>query len=1102
MQPSVLLTTKFLVPRRNPDRLDRPHLLDRLESCLDKRLTLLSAPPGYGKTTLLADLTAATRWPYAWYQIDEADSDPTIFLSYLLACFRHIQSRLSSGGQPGANGWAANGKRRPATGTSPIGAATQALLDNADAATALSPRHILTVLINELADAIVGEWLLILEDYHLIANPVVQDLMNRLLENAPPGLHVIISTRADPPLSLARLRARGELAELRAGDLRFTFEEISAWLSQSVPGVSAQNALLLGEKTEGWAAALQIVLSSLSGKDPDSANRFIADLSGTHRYIFEYLAEEVFQQQQPARQQFLTRTAILDQMNARACNGLLGITDSQSTLECLEQENLFVVSLDEQREWYRYHHLFREFLLGKLRRQQPAEIPALERTAACYYEEQGELEAAFNHYLRGRQLDAAARVLIEFAPDYLERGRVAVLQRYLNELPEPIIGRFPTLLLIHGDVCWRLGQVGTAVTRYVQAREAYAEAGDGDGVGRVLTQLAELARSQGDYGRGRELAAQALAQVPADSHAARAQALMALAKIEGFLTGMERGRSLAEEALAAARIAGEAMSPRLRANLLRSLGHICWWHGDPQATVRYCQEALHSIPDELSPTAATVYITMATPYIYWRDFATAQQYAERGLEMAQYLQLPELLPRAYTTLGSVLARRGDTARAESCLRQAVELSQGLGLESYARVMATGYLAQVMCSQGRTQEARQLAEAALWAHASNPHTYEVYVCRSVLADIALESDELEQAQSLFQSLVEVGERRQFRIPLAMVYFGLAYTHLVAGSREQGLAFALQSLEHIEPTGTLQLYLDQGERARVVCQALWDNGVRTPFITQVLENLTAGGSAPAVTLLDQSAVRIRCLGPFQVIAGGETVTQERWVSAKARDLLAYFVTFRHERVPVERAFDAIWSGSAGRGLTAFHTALYRLRRALQVENQSAKFILVEAGEYWLDAARFVVDVDEFDAALAKAGSRTDEEAAYWLEQAVALYQGDYLSNLLYYDWAQAERRRLAEAYLVALSSLASQRAAAGQPRKALGLVEQILERDPLREDSHRQAMRLYAELGDRPGLVRQYQRLEAVLMDELEVRPLAASRQLYETLLVHLDTGGRA
>ena len=1071
MKPSALLRTKFLIPQPAAERVPRPHLTEWLDNQLDKRLILLSAPAGYGKTTLLADFLAGSLLPAAWIQLDAADSDPSVFLAYLIEALVRIKG----------------------IGKSAIGQTTRSLLENAHAD--ISPQQILIVLINELAESLPEPWMLILEDYHFIASPVVHQLIDLLLENGPTTLHIILSTRSDPPLALARLRASGLLAELRAPELRFREAEISSLINLSVPGLSEESLDLLVEKTEGWAAGLQIVRSSLQGQDARSAERFIAGLSGSHRYIFEYLAEEVFRRQPKGRQAFLTHTAVLAQMDAATCNALPGIRNAQTILDGLEQDNLFLTSLDTQRHWYRYHYLFREFLLSKLQREQPETSARLHAAAGKHYEQVAELEAAFSHYVDAREWQAAARLIQIFAPDYVERGRVELLHRYLNSLPDSVLREHPELLLQRGNARRRLGEAGLAINDYEDARSAFTSASNRSGISQALTRLAEINRVQGNYRQAEALASEALSFVPADEHAARADALMALAKSTGFLSGMDQGRSLAEQAVEEARLAGDNLSPLARANFLQSLGQICWWHGDPQATVRYCSQALQLSPEELSPIAAQVYISLVSPYLYWQDLDVALQQAERGLEIAQTLHLRELLPSAYSALGNVLTRRGETVRAESCLRQSMELAQTLGLASYERLMTAGYLAYNLYSRGCVDEARQMAESALWAYTGNPDTYEAYVCRSVLADVALEQGQLANAEGLYGELVEVGERRQFRIPLAMVYFGLAYIHLVTDRPKAGLELARKSLRLIEPTQAVQLFLDQGERSRVVCTSLRQAGEGSHFLQRVLESLkSAGPIASAVP--GRASVDVRCMGPLRVLIDGEEVSQDRWVSAKARDLLAYFITFRAERIPGERAFDAIWADKPGRGMTAFHTALSRLRHALRKGGTAAQFILVETGEYWLDSGAFSVDVDEFEADLAKAeAAASEEQAAHWYEQAIALYHGEYLDNL-YYNWLFPERNRLTKVYISALRALADYHFVHARFTNALELLQRALRVDNLNEDVHCQAMRTYVALGDQAGLVHQYQDLKKALSEELGMEPLVSTRKLYQGLVISL------
>jgi two-component SAPR family response regulator len=554
---------------------------------------------------------------------------------------------------------------------------------------------------------------------------------------------------------------------------------------------------------------------------------------------------------------------------------------------------------------------------------------------------------------------------------------------------------------------------------------------------------------------------------------------------------MDKGRELAEQSINEARLAGREISAPTRATYLQSLGQICWWHGDPQAAVRYCQEALQLAPEEFSPIGAQAYISMVTPFLYWRELDKALHYAERGLEIAQTLHLKELLPAAYTALGNVLTRLGDTARAEACLRQGMEIGQQLGLASYEQLMATGFLAYNLCGQGRIEEARQLAEGALWSYTGNPDTYEAYVCRSVLADIALENRQLQRAETLFSELVEIGERRQFHIPLAMVYFGLAYIHLESGRAPAGLDYARKALRLIEASRVFQLFLDQGVRSKLVSEALIAAGEQSPFLDRVLEHLP-DKTAAQPSIIDHS-IQVQCLGNFRVLVAGHEVSQDRWVSAKGRDLLAYFVTMRGVKVPADKAFEAIWGGKERTSRTAFHTALTRLRNALRAGDESPRLILVETGEYWLDSARFSIDVDEFSSALAQGHAATNPPArAAWYEKAVSLYHGEYLQNM-YYEWLFLERRRLTQAYLLALQELSSYYLSARFPERVIPCIQHATSLDPLNEELYCLAMRAYAAVGDRANLFRTYSDLQRVLTAELGMAPMAETTRLYQDLV---------
>ena len=1076
MPPSIFLQTKFLLPQENADWLPRPRLQERLTGNLSRRLAIISAPAGFGKTTLLANFIRAQKFHIAWYQLDSLDNDPSVFLSYLVESFRqaHKYSKKHK--------------------TIPFGDATLSLLENLDE-NPVEHYQILTVLINELFEIVDENWLLVLEDYHQITSLAIHKLTDYLIENAPPGLLIVISTRVDPPLQLARFRARGQLVELRGTDLRFSAQEIGDWFHVQIPDLSENSIRLLDEKTGGWAAALQIILSSLRRQDIKYAEDFIEEISGTQRFIFDYLAEEVFQRLPEEEQNFLLKTSILEKMGGESCDYLLQENNSRDILEKLESSNLCLANFTDAHKWFFTHQLFREFLLGKFRREKPEEYLQIEGRAAIFYEEKEEWEQAFTHYIQAKKFDEAARVLEFFAQKFVEHGRVETLSRYFSKLDDETLSTHPELLLQRGNVLRRLGEASAAVRNYENAHRGFKKYGNRAGICRTLTRLAEISYFQGYYQRAQELATEALKQATAEDHVERARALMSLAKSVGFLVGMDEGRSLAEQAVGEVRSAGESVAPLVKANLIQSLGQICWWHGDPQSAVRYCEEALQIMPDRLGPIAARTYITLVSHYLYWRDFEKALEYAEAGLNLAQNLHMVELLPSAYAILGNVLTRSGEPVRAESSLRQAMELSQRLGIASYERVMAIGYLAYNLTGQGRLEEARQLVESALWSYTGSSETYDVFVCRSVLADVALEKEDFIEAERLYKNLLDAGAKNQFRIPLAMVYFGLAYIAITSGRKEQGADYAKESLRLIEPTHAIQLYLDQGERSNIVCSALQESGEDTPFVRRTLEVLrqAATETKERSISLTRKAILVQTFGSFRVFVDGKELTQEQWVSTKARDLLAYFVTFRSERISVDRVFDALWQDRAGRGKTAFHTALSRLRKALRGKDKTLKYILVEASEYWLDTARFSLDVDEFDAAILQAQSaNSKKEIAEWYRKALDLYQGEYLSGM-YYDWVFPERRRLAQCYFNALESLAEISISMQNYESAIQLLQLAIDAEPLAEKIHALLLETYALNGQRAKMIQSYQAFEENLQKELGIKPMSSTQTLYQRLL---------
>jgi ATP/maltotriose-dependent transcriptional regulator MalT len=412
-----LLETKLHVPRGSRGLVPRQRLRDRLSAGAESALTLISAPAGFGKTTLLTEWLAAVPGdgPSAgWLSLDEADNEPSLFWKYVVAALRSVAGKE-------------------------IGASALSLLEASQAPI----DAVLTALINDLF-AVSEDVILVLDDYHVIEAPEVHDGVVFLLEHLPTRMHLIIASRADPPFSLARWRGVGGLIEIRAADLRFTPEESATYLAGTVGGgLTAQDVATLDQRTEGWIAALQLAALSMQGRD--DLRSFIAGFAGDDRYIVDYLVEEVLQRQSEDVRQFLLQSSILDRLSGPLCDAVTGQANGGATLVTLERANLFLIPLDDRRRWYRYHHLFADVLRAHLLDEQPDNVAVLHSRASGWFERSGEPAEAIRHALAAEDFDTAAN-LAELAIRAMAQARQeATMRGWLKVLPAEVVRFRPVL---------------------------------------------------------------------------------------------------------------------------------------------------------------------------------------------------------------------------------------------------------------------------------------------------------------------------------------------------------------------------------------------------------------------------------------------------------------------------------------------------------------------------------------------------------------------------------------------------------------------------------------------------------------------------------
>jgi LuxR family transcriptional regulator, maltose regulon positive regulatory protein len=430
----ILLATKFYVPPERADLVKRVRLLDRLDSGLNCKLTLISAPAGYGKTTLLSTWVRGCDRLIAWLSLGEGDNHLTHFFLYLITALQKLNDQFG-----------------------------QELLGKLKTSSRVDTDTWFQEFINEIAQQEIS-FSLILDDYHTISNDVIHEALEFILEHQPPQMHLVISSRSDPPLPLALLRSRGELLEIRQNDLRFSLDEADSFVSTMGLDLIDADLATLESRTEGWVAGLKMAALSMQNLDTSAISRFILSFSGKHHFILDYLMDEVLSRQSEFIQTFLLRTSILDQMCESLCNAVIGGRDQReggNILESLERANLFIIPLDDSREWYRYHRLFAELLQARLRESQLEQVPEYHRRAALWYEQAEMVNQAVSHALAAQDYNLAAD-LIERAIMKVETWSqvdTAVFLGWMQALPEKIFNSRPWIRLFYARAQIASGQM-------------------------------------------------------------------------------------------------------------------------------------------------------------------------------------------------------------------------------------------------------------------------------------------------------------------------------------------------------------------------------------------------------------------------------------------------------------------------------------------------------------------------------------------------------------------------------------------------------------------------------------------------------------------
>jgi LuxR family maltose regulon positive regulatory protein len=797
----------------------RPRLIERLNAGLvDRRkLTLISAPAGFGKTTLVSEWINQFPLPdtqspnFAWISLDEGDNDPTRFLAYFIAALQTIEANIAKG-----------------------------VLSALQSSQPPPAEDILTVLINEIT-AIPGRITLVLDDYHLIEARPIHDALTFLVRNLPPQMHLVIATREDPPLPLARLRARGQLTELRATDLRLTPYEAAEFLNTRVGlDLSAEDIAALERRTEGWIAGLQLAAISMQGHE--DATSFIKSFTGSHRVVLDYLVEEVLEQQSESVQTFLLQTSILNRLTGPLCNSLTGDSDGEKTLSMLDAANLFIVSLDDERRWYRYHRLFADLLRQRLRRTQPEQLPILHRRACEWYEQNGFIDEAIEHALRAKDFERAARLVEEHADAMWQHGEHARLRRSLIGLSDELVFCRPHLCIFHAWYLFSSGQQDAAERCLQAAEQALEPSTDNATEGSPLDQEHQLSDADRTKLRGRvaairafmdsqrgdvpgitQHARQALEYLPEQDLTWRCTVAIALGDVHGFKGDMAaayQDQLVASEACRGS----DHIYCFLVANLklamtLRAQGRL-------QRVAEICKQQLQLAEESGLSQAAVAGCLLAIwgeTLAELNDLDGAIHQAKKGVELTERGGNLAMLGWSYMCLVRVLYSRGDTVGAEEIVQKVGDTARESNVPPWITDQLTAWQARLWLTQDKLEAASEwVRERALVATGEPKPAHEMdyllLIEHIVLARILIAEERLDEATKLLQRLLgaaEAGERTTRAIEILMLQ---ALATQAGGDTTRAMALLERALILAEPGGFIRAFVDEGPpMARLLYEA---------------------------------------------------------------------------------------------------------------------------------------------------------------------------------------------------------------------------------------------------------------------------------------------
>ncbi len=1077
-------------------------MLERMRASLDRPATIVSANAGCGKTTLVTDFVRSSGLPFVWYQIDPSDLDLAVFFGYLIYGIRN---------------------QRPEFGQVALGfiSETEDLAKKTD--------QLVDVFVNEVSEQVEEKTIVVLDDYHHVdSSEPIAAAVDRLLQYVPDVLHIVITSRSMPNLSVTRLRSKGLVGVVDRQDLLFTQLEVEQLFAETFgQPLPPDQVNQFYEKTDGWVTALQLIHQSLDrvgdqnqARSADGERAWLATaFQQSELDVFDYFAEEVLQFESPETRQMLGRLSLLDRIDPAICDAALGIKDCPQELRALARRNVFIshIYASGVEEEYRLHPLFRSFLNRWLTSELgPDEVKRLHRECANYFVGTSQWDLAVHHYTEAGAAEDVAGMLARHGADLVGSGRFETIKRAFERLPQGALVTHPRALITRADIALIEGDHARALTLYTQAADMARAAGETIIEAEALRGQAYINRYRGDCGEAITRARAAIELAPA-MHSLRARCFNTIGLCcFTALHDPERAIESWRAALDEARLADDDRFARI---VLHNLGLPYSVEGDFNEALRWLGQMIESRSEAVAtdqaapfPQEAIAHLNIARLKIVQGRLDEAESHLELALDRCQLFNLKSATAETLEAFGNLYRERGEYSRAMDFYDEAARAYRDAGLSLKDRELlderATLYLRmnELMLAEreaGEYYQARKYGSAAERSAALITRgRVEMAAGRNIEAEASL----IEAATLARGGRLYYNEARSAT--------SLARLLWTAGRSHEALAHLKRAVELALRYDYSYWLAAEAAVAAGLFRAAIDRGIAADYLLQVVpmeargvemmqtDNLRRIKAQPAVELIIERPtydLAISMLGPAEVYRDPSDSLKDAWRLTKALHILCYIASRRNRRAAKDMLVELFWEDAEPETVSKnFHPTISHLRKALNTGQVVKKdFVLYREGAYLLNPQyQYRIDTEEFEKLLADARearrSNDQEGAAQLLTEAIRLYRGEFLEEF-YYNWIEELQSYYKDLYLEALKELVAYHSERGDYEQVIRYGQIIIQRDAYQEDVHCQVMEAHVKSGNRAAAIEQFDGLRRMLRRELGVEPLPATIAKYESLI---------